>query len=65
LERVVAGENWATRRLKAVRFHLIALPWQVTRHARQFIVRSSQGHPSNETLVKVRQGILDLAVPSE
>lgn len=65
LERVVAGENWATRRIKAVRFHLIALPGHVTRHARQLIIRLSQGHPSNEMLVKVRQGILALAaVPS-
>ena len=65
MKRLVLGEQWATRRMKAIRLHLIALPGQVMHHARQLIVRLGSGHPSNELLLRVRQGILALAaVPS-
>jgi hypothetical protein len=65
MKRLVLGGQWATRRMKAVRLHLIALPGQVIHHARQLIVRLGSGHPSNALLLRVRQGILALAaVPS-
>src|SRR5208337_853487 len=35
--------DWAARRMKAMRFHLIALPGRVVRHARRLIVRLSAG----------------------
>jgi len=37
----VLGGDWAARRMKAMRFHLIALPGRVVRHARRLIVRLS------------------------
>jgi hypothetical protein len=43
--------------LKAIRVHLIALPGQVMMHARQLIVRLGADHPSNDLLMRVRQGI--------
>ena len=65
MKRLVLGAQWATRRMKAIRVHLIALPGQVMMHARQLIVRLGAGHPSNDLLLRVRKGILALAaVPS-
>jgi hypothetical protein len=65
MKRLILGAQWATRRMKAIRLHLIALPGQVMTHARQLIVRLATGHRSNELLIRVRQGILALAaVPS-
>jgi hypothetical protein len=61
MKRLVLGAQWATRRMKAIRLHLIALPGQVMTHARQLIVRLGAGHPSNALLPHVRQGILALA----
>jgi len=43
MKRLVLGGDWAARRMKAMRFHLIALPGRVVRHARQLIVRLSAG----------------------
>jgi hypothetical protein len=64
MKRLVLGGQWAARRMKAVRLHLIALPGQVIHHARQLIVRLGSGHPSNALLFRVRQGILALAAMS-
>jgi hypothetical protein len=65
MKRLVLGAEWATRRMKAIRINLIALPGQVITHARQLVVRLATGHRSNELLIRVRQGILALAaVPS-
>ena len=41
MKRLVQGGDWAARRMKAMRFHLIALPGRVVRHARRLIVRLS------------------------
>jgi hypothetical protein len=49
------------KRLKAVRFALIALPGRVMRHARRLIIRLARGHPSYELLLRARQRILALA----
>jgi hypothetical protein len=49
MKRLVLGAEWAARRMKAIRMHLIALPGQVT-HARQLIVRLGR-HPSNDLLI--------------
>ena len=43
MKRQVLGGDWGTRRMKAMRFHLIALPGRVVRHARRLIVRLSAG----------------------
>jgi hypothetical protein len=44
MKRLVLGAQWATRRMKAIRVHLIALPGQVMMHARQLIVRLGADH---------------------
>ena len=60
MKRLVLGGQWVSRRLKAVRFALIALPGRVMRHARRLIIRLSD-HPSYELLLRARQNILALA----
>ena len=61
MKRLVLGGQWVSRRLKAVRFALIALPGRVMRHARRLIIRLSREHPSYELLLRARQNILALA----
>ncbi len=60
MKRLVLGEQWVGKRLKAVRFALIALPGRVMRHARRLIIRLARGHPY-ELLLRARQRILALA----
>ena len=61
MKRLVLGGQWVGKRLKAVRFALIALPGRVMRHARRLIIRLAHGHPSYELLLRARQRILALA----
>ena len=64
MKRLVLGKQWVSRRLKAVRFALIALPGRVLRHARRLIIRLARGHPSYELLLRARRRILALAAES-
>ncbi len=50
--------EWRKKRLKAVRFALIAVPGRVVQRGRQLLVRLSQGHPSLNVLIHARQRIL-------
>ncbi len=61
MKRLVLGGQWVAKRLKAVRFALIALPGRVMRHARRLIIRLARGHPSYELLLRARRRILALA----
>ena len=57
MKRLVLGQSWATKRLKAIRFQLINLPGRVINHARGLIVRISKSHPSFHSLVEARNRI--------
>jgi hypothetical protein len=61
MNRLVLGRDWATRRMKAVRFLIICLPGRVVQKARQVYLRLSRGHPAFEVLVGMRLRILELA----
>ena len=61
MKRLVLGGEWASKRLKGVRFTLITLPGRVVRRARRLIIRLARGHPSYELLLRARQRILALA----
>jgi len=50
--------SWRQKRLKAMRFSLIAVPGRVIQRGRQLFVRLSQGHPSLNVLINARQRIL-------
>lgn len=64
MKRLVLGQPWATKRMKAIRFHLINLPGRVINHARELIIRIAKGHPSFNLLVKARSQIAALVVPA-
>jgi hypothetical protein len=60
LKRLVLGKEWAPKRMKAIRFHLIRLAGRVVQHARQLVVRLSGGHPSSRLLVEARERMIDM-----
>ena len=61
MKQLALGQEWVSRRLKAVRFGVINLPGRVVRHARTLIINLSGGHPSYTVLVAARRSILALA----
>ena len=64
MKRLVLGESWASKRMKAVRFSLIKLPGRVVERSRSLIIRLTKDHPSLELLVDTRRKIAMLkAVP--
>jgi hypothetical protein len=54
--------SWREKRLKAIRFALIAVPGRVIQRGRRLVVRLSQGHSSLKVLINARQRILAGAV---
>ena len=61
MKQLALGQEWVSRRLKAVRFRIISLPGRVTRHARNLVINLSQGHPSYTVLAAARRRIRALA----
>ena len=61
MKQLALGQEWVSRRLKAVRFGVICLPGRVVRHARRLIISLSRGHPSYGLLCQARRRILALA----
>lgn len=61
MKRLVLGQGWVSKRMKAVRFGLIHLPARVVERARQLWVRLGVGHPALELFVAARSRILALA----
>ena len=64
MKRLVLGEAWVCKRLKAIRFWLIKLPGRVLNRARVLRVRLIGGHASNATLFEMRRKILSLCESS-
>ena len=61
MKRLVLGKGWATKRMKALRFHLIGLPGRVISHARRLIIRLGAGAEALGLFVTARQTIRALA----
>jgi len=61
MKRLVLGKDWATKRMKALRFRLIGLPGRVVRHARKLIIRLGASADALATIVNARQIIRALA----
>jgi len=61
MKRLALGERWATKRMKALRFHLIGLPGRVVSHARKLIIRLGGGAEALATLLDARRAIRALA----
>jgi len=60
MKRLVLGPNWVSRRLKAVRYHLINLPGRVVSKSRQLIIRISETGHVLARLLAARRTIRDL-----
>ncbi len=61
MKRLVLGPAWVARRMKAMRFHLIALPGRVMRRSRRLIIRLAADHPGLDLVLAARRTILALA----
>lgn len=61
MKGLVLGGGWASRRMKALRFHLIKLPGRVLSGARRLTVRLAKDHPSFKLLLMARRNISVLA----
>lgn len=57
MKKLVLGESWASKRMKAVRFSLIKLPGRVVKRSRSLIIRMTRNHPSLELLINARREI--------
>src|SRR5208282_4016308 len=57
MKRLVLGKGWVTKRMKALRFHLIGLPGRVVSHARKLIIRLGAGAEALATFITARQTI--------
>ena len=60
MKKLVLGESWQPKRMKAIRFSLINLPGRVVNRSRRLIIRLTQNHPSLELLVEARKKIVML-----
>ena len=61
MQRLVLGEPWVNRRMKAVRFGLINLPAVIMERSRYLLIRLSKGHPLLEWLEKIHARIASMA----
>jgi hypothetical protein len=61
MKRLVLGESWINKRLKAIRFAIINLPGRIIKRSRELIIRLTKGHPSNELLFNARKKILSFS----
>jgi len=64
-KRLAMGEGWVTKRLKAIRLHVIGVAARVVEHSRQVVLRLSAGHTSTALMLLARERILALAVEPE
>jgi hypothetical protein len=61
MKRLVLGESWINKRMKAVRFGLINIAARVLERSRQVWVKISERHPSSGLLLDMRRRIAQLA----
>ncbi len=46
MKKLVLGDSWQPKRMKAVRFSLINLPGRIVKGSRRLIIRLTKNHPS-------------------
>ena len=61
MKRLVLGESWVNKRMKAIRFGIINIAARVIDHSRRLRVRICGNHPSGRLLIDMRRKILQLA----
>jgi len=62
MKGLVLGGSWVSRRMKAIRYHLINLPGRVLERSRRLIIRLGRGHPYFGLLLDARARINQLAL---
>jgi len=62
MKGLVLGGSWVSRRMKAIRYHLINLPGRVLERSRRLIIRLGKGHPCFGLLLEARARINELAL---
>lgn len=61
MRRLVLGESWANKRMKAIRFGLINIAARVMERSRKLWVSISASHPSSGLLIDMRRRMAQLA----
>jgi len=61
MKRLVLGETWINKRMKAIRLGLINIAARVIEHSRRLLVKVSGSHPSSGLLVDMRCRMAQLA----
>lgn len=61
MKRLVLGESWVNKRMKAIRFGIINIAGRVIEHSRKLLIRISGNHPSGNLLIDMRSRIFQLA----
>jgi len=64
MKRLVLGKSWISKRMKAIRFHLINLPARVMERSRELFVRLPKNHPCLDWLLTIRARIASFALES-
>jgi len=64
MKRLVLRGNWVSKRMKAIRFHLINVAGRVITGARQLRIKLSGGRRSYEWMIRLRARILQLVPAS-
>jgi hypothetical protein len=64
MKRLVLGKLWITKRMKAIRFHLINIPAHVMERSRELFVRLPKNHACLEWLLNIRARIASFALES-
>jgi hypothetical protein len=60
MKRLVLGESWLNKRMKAIRFGFINVAGRVIEHSRRLLVKISGEHPSGKLLIAARHRIIRL-----
>lgn len=61
MKSLVLGKSWISKRMKAIRFHLINVPARVMERSRQLVIRLSKNHPCINWFIDIRSRITLLA----
>ncbi|HSB32616.1 MAG TPA: IS1380 family transposase [Candidatus Sulfobium mesophilum] len=61
MKRLVLGESWVNKRMKAIRFGLIIIAARIIDRSRRLWVRISGSRPSSELLIDMRRKVAQLA----
>ena len=61
MKNLVLQGSWVTKRMKAIRFHLITFAGRIIERSRQLFIRLAEDHPSFDVLLAARERIMELA----